>query len=200
MKANPICRVCSIALTDETWNPSNRKRNNYICKSCNNKKSYSWYKAHPEKLKEKWTRASRKEGKRQFNENKGCSLYLGVHIAEQALSLAFKDVVKMPYGNPGYDFICNHGKKIDVKSSCLREGERNAKGWNFTINYNHIADYFLCLAFDNREDLTPLHVWLIPGSKLGSLSGTSISPTTIHKWDEYRIDITKISNCCEAIR
>jgi hypothetical protein len=92
-----------------------------------------------------------------FSENKECASYLGVHIAERLLSKIFENVTRMPYGNPSYDFICGKGYKIDVKSSCLRYGSQ----WNFTINKNKIADYFLLLGFDNRRDLNPQHVWII---------------------------------------
>ena len=97
----------------------------------------------------------------------------------------------MPYGNKGFDFICCHNKNIDVKSSCLRK----SGGWIFHIDHNIVADYFLCIAFDNRDDLTPLHVWLIPGSTINHLQSTGISPSTVHRWDEYMIDHSKISTC-----
>lgn len=123
-------------------------------------------------------------------------MFLGVHIAERVLSYVFKDVEVMPYGNPGYDFTCNKGKLIDAKSSCIRKDG----SWMFSIRRNIVADFFICLAFDNRKDLTPLHAWMIPGNKLNHLKTTSISQSTIHKWDEYRLDLSKISACCDEIR
>ena len=109
----------------------------------------------------------------------------------------------MPMNNQGYDIICNHGKLIDIKSSCILfrivDGIKYSR-WMFTINHNTTADYFLCLAFDNREALKPLHAWLIPGSKINHLKNTSVSPSTINKWDEYALDISKISDCCDAMR
>lgn len=76
--------------------------------------------------------------------NKGCTSYLGVYIAEQVLSKLFKNVTKMPYGHTGFDFICGKDKKIDVKSACKRKFKPNswADAWDFTINKNKIADYF----------------------------------------------------------
>ena len=134
--------------------------------------------------------------KHTFSENKQCSLYLGIHVAEKVLSHVFKNVEVMPHGNKGYDFICNHGKKIDVKSACI--GKNGA--WLFNIKHNTIADYFLCIAFDNRNDLNPTHAWLIPGSKFSRLVGVSISISTIHKWDDYWLDIDKIVMCCDICR
>lgn len=196
MKANPICRVCKVILTDENWNHSAQKLNSYLCKACACKYAKQRYDANPEKYKAQTTRANRKKGTQPFNENKACSSYLGVHIAERVLSHVFKDVEVMPRNNPGYDLICNLGKKIDVKSSCLHADGK----WSFTIKHNTTADHFLCLAFDNREDLTPLHAWLLPGEKFSHLTKATISPSTISRWQAYRLDLTKINACCDAMR
>ena len=135
-------------------------------------------------------------GRLPMNENRDCPDYLGVYFAEGALYKVFKNVKRMPMGNPGFDFICDKGM-IDVKSACKRKG-RN--GWQFHISYNTTPNYFLFLALDNRKDLNPLYIWLIPGEKLNHLSSASISPPTIHKWDEYRLDITKVAACCNTLR
>lgn len=106
--------------------------------------------------------------KKSMGENKSCSAYLGVHIAERILSKIFSNVKRMPYNNRGYDFICQKGYKIEVKSSCLRHQERGTNvhaKWDFEVNKNIIADYFIFIAFDNRDDLTPCHIWLIGGAE-----------------------------------
>ena len=203
----PSCRVCGIELNDENWRPSLRKRNRRVCKKCNNKYDRSWRKANPERAREnsrrRCARQRRKQGMLPFNENRECALFLGIHVAERVLGHVFKDVEQMPNGNPGYDFICNHGKKIDVKSSCIVTHTVNGteyQSWHFNIRRNPIADFFLCVAFDNRDDLNPMYTWLIPGSVVNHLMATDISPGTIHKWDEYQLDISKIVLCCEAMR
>lgn len=196
MKANPTCRVCNVVLDSENWYASRQKQNDYICKKCKREQLFLWRKANPDKMRLQWERSDRKRGKQPYNKNKECAQYLGIHVAERVLSHAFKDVIRMPMNNPGYDVTCNMGKKIDIKSSCKRKNG----SWTFTINRNTTADFFLCIAFGDREELTPLHVWLIPGSKLNHLKHTAISKSTIHKWDEYRLDITKISQCCEMMR
>ena len=131
--------------------------------------------------------------------NHECPAYLGVTVAERVLSKVFKNVKRMPYKNPGYDLICGQGYEIDVKSSVMR-GTRVA--WSFGINHNRIADYFLCLAFDNREDLNPMHIWLIPGRKINHLAGLSISVTTIDKWSQYELTdkLDKVIACCNVMR
>ena len=196
MVDKPICKVCNVELNDENWYPCNRSCRKYICKECNNQRVNLWWKANPDKARAKARKASRKNGIRSYDENKECTMFLGVHVAERVLSHVFKDVKRMPMHNPGYDFICNHGKLIDVKSACL-----NKNGpWTFHIYYNAIADYFLCLAFDNRRDLNPLYAWLLPSSDFSHLSGTTIRPSTIHRWDEYRLNVEKMSECCDVIR
>jgi hypothetical protein len=136
-----------------------------------------------------------------MGENRNCSSFLGVHVAERVLRHVFKDVVQMPTNNHGFDFICNHGKRIDAKSSCKRiEGSNEHIRWQFHIDKNIIADYFVLLAFDNRDDTNPLHGWMIPGHVVNNRVTISISESTIDKWDEYRIDIDDIIDCCDSMR
>ena len=196
MESNKVCVKCGVDLNDENWQPSHRKNYDYVCKECNIKKGRQWRQANIEKYKATYIRAHRKQGQRPLNENKECSSYLGVYIAERVLSHVFKDVKRMPYGNPGYDVICNRDKLIDIKSSCIQKDGR----WSFTINHNTTADFFLCIAFDNREDLTPLHAWLLPGAKVSHLTGASISLNMVDKWDAYRLDLSKITTCCDIMR
>ena len=131
--------------------------------------------------------------------NKNCSTYLGVIIAEQLLAKAFKNVERMPSNNKGFDFKCNHGYMIDVKSS-TKNKKRNA--WLFMIKQNQIADYFLCLAFDNRQNLNPLHIWLIPSKEINYLKGLSISEGTINKWNKYELTdkLDKVIGCCNIMK
>lgn len=138
-----------------------------------------------------------KRGGRSMNENKECAAYLGIHVAERVLSKIFKGVEVMPRNNPGYDFICNKGKKIDVKSSTLCI---NSNRFRFRIANNRIAELFLCIAFDNRDNLNPLHIWLLPGHIINHLTTASISINKIDKWDEYRLEIDKVIECCETMK
>ena len=100
------------------------------------------------------TKYNRLHGNLPMSKNKACAAYLGIFVAEGVLHNVFVNVERMPYGHKGYDFICSKGMKIDVKSGCIT----NRGAWAFTINKNTIADYFLCLAFDNRDDLNPMHM------------------------------------------
>lgn len=172
-----------------------------LCRKCYNAKYGTAYRAeHREEGRVYATKRRRLVGIRPMGENRECALFLGVHVAERVLRNVFKDVEQMPNNNPGYDFICNRGKKIDVKSSTTYTHTTFADCWVFRIARNTIADFFLCIAFDNRNDLTPLHMWLIPGNAVNDKLGIRVSVTTIDKWDEYRIPIDKVVSCCNEMK
>lgn len=192
------CRKCGVELiVGENWYECQSKCYNYICNECTIIKTGANQRANPERSR-KYSRAYYyRNGGESMAENKTCSQFLGVHVAERVLSETFKNVERMPHGHPGYDFICNKGKKIDVKASCLNVRE---KRWRYFIKYNSAADYFLCLAFDNREDLNPLHAWLVPSERLQHMSHANISQNTIYKWDKYRIEIDRVVKCCDEMK
>lgn len=175
-------------------NTTQRQLDNYMytCKECRHKYQQS---RHAER--DDWRHRTGRQ--LPMNENKRCSSFLGVFVAERVLSHVFKNVQKMPYGTPGYDFICGRGHKVDVKSAC-RSHDGIHDRWKFHIFKNRVAEYFLCLAFDNREDLNPGYMWLIPGGVVNHRTGVSISVTTLQKWDEYALDVSKVSACCDIMR
>ena len=196
-QTNPICRRCNVELNDENWYSSSKERHDYICKPCLMDKNKEWYHANLDKARAQKTRANRKHGTKPMNENRECASFLGVHVAEKVLANVFKNVERMPHNNKGYDFICGQGYKIDVKSSTIHK-KRGC--WQFNIERNKIADHFLCIAFDNRDDLNPLHLWLIPGYVINPYRGVSIRPDTIHRWCEYQLDINRVVACCNTMK
>jgi hypothetical protein len=132
--------------------------------------------------------------------NKDCSGYLGIYIAEGILSSFFDGIERMPINNPGYDFLCRRGYKIDVKSSCLLKNNRgNRTRWQFNINRNQIADYFLCIGFDNRVDIEPQGVWLIPGELVKNRETLSIGSVRT-KWSRFEKSLDKVLIECEKMR
>ena len=197
MKTIHECRVCRDVLTNENWSPSFQKKGDSICKECHTKNVRLYQKNNPDKVKAVYERCHKNNGGLPMGKNKDCPSYLGVHVAELLLRHLYNDVEVMPYGTPGYDIICNKGMKIDVKSGCII---KNRHGWMFHINHNIIADYFICVAFDNREDLNPLHIWLIPGHVLNHLTGASISPSSVHRWNAYKQNIGEALACCDSIK
>lgn len=157
------------------------------CKKCNTICNRDWMyktgKSHP------------------MNKNRGCSSFLGIHVAEEVLAGLFEHVEKAPMNNPGWDFICGKKKRIDCKSSCLRQDSRTIL-WGFEINKNDKCDYFLCIAFDDRENLNPLHVWLIPGDVINHLVCLSItdSSKSLYKWKKYEKSLDKVLTCCAILK
>ena len=174
-----------------------RKHN---CKKCHNEYNKKWVKANPNKNKKINERRSLKRGHKPISENKECPCFLGVHVAERVLSNIFKDVVRQPIGNPGFDFICNKGKKIDVKSACLYYGKNQKPYWTFMIRKNKTADYFLCLAFDNRKNLEPKYMWLLPANKFNKQVSAAVSTNKINKWNQYKLSIDKVLDCCNMLK
>ena len=138
-----------------------------------------------------------------MSENRECGVFLGVYIAEKVLSNVFKNVTRMSLCNPGYDFVCSNGYKIDVKSSCLlNHGGTSSIQWHFNINKNTIADYFLLIGFDNREDLNPMRVWLVPGNVINTKIGIGVSnvPKSLNRWATYEKPITNVIDCCNQLK
>ena len=197
-----VCRKCGDELVvGENITQYGIDDSCYICRNCRRDYKQEYQHKNPGHLRDQTREWLHRTGRNKpMNENKNCAAYLGVHIAEQVLSIAFKNVKVMPYGNPGFDFICGGGYMIDVKSSCRHHHENRADYWLFTINKNRIADYFLCLAFDNRESLNPEHLWLIPAGNINNRMGVSISETVLDRWAEYALDIDQISACCNTMR
>lgn len=138
----------------------------------------------------------REKGELSYIDNKNCSVHLGVFVGEKIFSTLYPNAVHMPAGNPGYDFVCRNGAKIDIKTSTLHTGDR----WGFNIDKNILADFFVCIAFDNRIDLNPLHIWMFPSNDVCAFSTITACANTLSKWDKYKMDINKVVKCYNNIR
>jgi len=172
--------------------------NRWGCAQCNRENARRFYHDHSylDRLHERGIC-------QPISENKGCAKYLGVYIVERVLAHVFKHVQRMPIDNPGYDFICGKGMKVDAKSSCLRHDRRcRSTHWNFGIKRNPIAEYFILVAFDDRAHLNPLHIWLIPGHLLRHFMSLTITNNEqgIAKWQEYERPLDKVVVCCDTMR
>lgn len=164
-----------------------------MCRSCYNK---WWHDNHPGYTTEWFHRTGKCN---PHNENRMCSQYLGIFIGEKVLSKVFKNVERMPINHSGYDFICGNGYKIDVKVSCRRIHKNKSDNWVFNNRQNKIADYFLCMAFNNRDDLDPEYIWLIPNVDIDNKNSISLAESVLPKWDEYKLDIGKVVKCCDTM-
>ena len=201
------CTKCGeIKPLDEFYNNKGGKANKYSqCKKCKRDINKKYNREHKEKKakesKEWYERTGRQKGGHlSMYENKLCAQYLGIVIAERLCRHLFKDVEIMPMHNPEFDIICNKGKKIDVKSASVTLSNGKYPHWQFHIDLNKIPDFFILIAFDNRTDLNPLHLWMIPGNILNHLSGIAIPPSTIHKWNKWKRDIKDAQLCCNEIK
>lgn len=135
--------------------------------------------------------------------NKDCPYFLGVAVAENILSKVFKNVKRMLDTNPGFDFTCDKGYKIDVKASCFYT-KKNNPCWMFHINKNKIPDYFILIGFDNRKDLNPMKLWLVPKDILKDKVGLSITNTerSLKKWKQYELGnkLDEVITCCSSLQ
>lgn len=186
MISEKICSTCGIKKSESEYYKKKNNRYAAQCKQCT-----------ISRIKNNQIGISSIQGYK----NKQCTTYLGVHVAEHLLSKVFSNVMRMPSGHKGYDFICGKGFKIDVKSSSLiLATNSDTHHWFFTTKKNKVADYFALLAFDNRVSLTPLHFWIIPTDILNDKVTATISPTTTHKWKEFEKPTDKIITYCNDIK
>lgn len=126
------------------------------------------------------------------------ALWLGVYVAEPLLTAYFGNANKMPITNPGFDYVCSRGYKIDVKSSIISRLDKHGKGgrWKFQ-GINDIADYFFCIGFDNRDDLNVIKVWLFPKSVVSGIRTITISLSKLKKFEQYELNSESARILCE---
>ncbi len=110
------------------------------------------------------------------SENKGCARYFGEYIEQKYVSQIFEDPI--PFKGPHcgqhcekkYDFECKNGFKVKHIASCVRIDNYHVSYsgdpipyWGYLIRKNNVPDYWILSAWDNRESLEPLYVWIING-------------------------------------
>ena len=121
-------------------------------------------------------------------------------IIEKLLCNYFKDTIKMPYGNPGFDFYCSKSYKIDGKGSLKQSNNY----WMFYIDKNTIADYFACVAclINDLGNIIPTHFWLIPGNEINDRSTIAIRDTekSLLKWKQYEQPLDRVIKCCQEMK
>jgi hypothetical protein len=70
-----------------------------------------------------------------------------------------------------YDWVCRNGLKIKhiASSTIVDDYHRSPVSntpipyWQYAIRRNQVPDYFILSAWDNRESLTPMYIWIIKG-------------------------------------
>ena len=194
---------------DEKYRKKNRERINkderdYRKKNrerINKKKRNNYKKNHKVFIKRERIRR-RKNGMLPWSQVK--HLRLGLYI-EQAIARMFGSVAEVT-NNPGVDFICPNGYKMQVKTSSLSKSKYPS--WYFNINENKIVDYFILVAVNHIDDIDKenfkhVHIWIMKGNVLNYKTGVSISPSRVYKWNEYSIMKeyeNKFINCCNVIK
>jgi hypothetical protein len=58
----------------------------------------------------------------------------------------------------------------------------------------------LCIAFNDRQSLTPEHVWLIPAHIVNSKVLLGIPESRLDAWNTYERSIEKVISLCEVLR
>lgn len=84
-------------------------------------------------------------------------------------------------------------------------------GWKFShIDFNHIADYFILSAWNDRDSLTPLHIWIFhrddivrgyPFWMRGSLN-ISDTPKQLKEFEKYDVTdrLEKLNELCKKLK
>jgi hypothetical protein len=202
------CKKCHALLEEDCFSKDSHNKTDglrNVCKSCSNLYQKEYSKTHLVEKRKYMLNYMHQTGRsRPMRDAKDCAPYLG-HVSEVALSGVFSRVEMMPYGNPGYDFLCSNGYKIDVKSGCLRipKGNRRINQyWGFAIRKNIVADYFLLLAFGDRDTLTPLHVWLVPGEVINKKMHVFVTDDvdSIARWAPYERPIDRVLCACDKMK
>jgi len=131
---------------------------------------------------------------KEFNED--CPIHFG-EFTENLMIQTFEDPIKMPPNNPGFDWKCRNGDKVDNKGRCLDYDNRsNWSGWIFSIRYNDVADIFILSAWDNRDSLNPLHVWIFHKNDIIRKGNGAYAP----KVEFWKRDGFTITNTPEGLK
>jgi hypothetical protein len=180
-------RACKVhGMVEHAWHkrPKLAARGHFVCMECSRESVRRSMGCHP------------------MSENRSCAGWLGIHVAERALSKFFAHITRTPSGSSGGDFRCDKGFLIDVKCACLHFRVGQCAHWTVFPGHNTEADFFLFLLFDNRKDLTPMHVMLVPGCVVNNQSSVSITNNikSLAKWVQYEKPLDKVVCCCEKMR
>jgi uncharacterized CHY-type Zn-finger protein len=183
-----ICSACKQVLPFDAFYEVDHERGYHSsrCKACDTKYAKA--------------RRNAKGTQIPLEQAKDIGAYLGVYIVERLLGSVFKTTIRMPYGNPGYDFICGKGFKVDVKASCRHHKGKAADRWHFNIKKNKTADYFACFAMDSRQSLNPEHFWLFPSCVISNKHSLVIFEDHLDLWGAYEQPLDRVIQGCAVIR
>ncbi len=201
--------TCWMQQNDIMKNPAdiNREKKNKIIKNagCNTEKEYLDKRSREAGFRD-WSDRVKTYGDHIPREDPDCPLWLG-YISEKYVMKTFEDPTIMPTNNPGFDWICSNGKKIDHKGACILYIKGKLPIWIFKIRHNKMADYFILSAWDNRESLTPLHVWIfgkndiVRGRKFCEFESFAImdTPEKLKEFEKWEVSdrLEKLKELCD---
>ncbi len=162
------------------------RRNLYIIKGFKSQKEYEDYLAKKIGFDDKKERNRfwhYDNGSIPMSENIDSGQYLGIEMAERRVARMLLPIVlekiekEMPYGNPGFDFICHNNQKIDIKSTTLN----GLNKLSFHIRWNNIPEYFMLVGFNNREELNIIGIWMIKKGERLRYNRSSSSKLELYK-------------------
>jgi hypothetical protein len=141
------------------------------------------------------------------NISKDLEQYFGIHITEKYVSSIFKDSLRMPINNRGYDWICKKGYKIQHKASCLTYDDKGWQGFAYKILNNDITDYFILTGWNNRKDLVPIYILLIHSEEIvrdrpfwmRKMFYITNKPKYLLEFERYNLPdkLEKLKECCK---
>lgn len=157
------------------------------------------------------------------SQNEDCADSFGIDIGEELfrrfLLTIFEYVEHMKRGNRGFDFICKNPRqefidkyhqfkfekdkeyRIQHKARCIRYDTNSDEwsGWHYSISdrngYNNNTDYFILSAWDDRDNLNILHIWIfykndmVRGEKFWKRKGFVITntPKKLKEFQNYEL-------------
>lgn len=119
-----------------------------------------------------------------YSDNSECPTYFGQYIEEKYVSQIFDHPVPFEFpkdelgritdNHKPYDYLCKKGLKIKMVSSvCHTSPSKVSKVtgdmlpyFEYAIRKNSVPDYYILSAWDNRESLDPLFVWIIKSNEI----------------------------------
>lgn len=134
--------------------------------------------------------------------NEDCSPWFG-QFTENLMIHIYPGAKKMPYGNPGFDYLWN-GVKIDNKGRCLEHSWKSQR-WKFDIRWNNSAEKFSLSGWDNRKSLVPIVAFefdrndIVRGKPFWKRDSISITytPEGLEQFEDYQIDIEWLKKLCD---
>ena len=192
------CSKCKITKDESEFYKKSTSKDglDMQCKDCKNEYNKNHRENHNKHAREYRYR----RGAKSMGENKDCTSYLGCYINERILKHVMPNAILMDSNNPGYDLVCGKGYLVDAKASALHYSKYQTPRWDFCIKKNEIPDYFLLTAYSDRESLEIIHMWLIPAKEINDKVTVLISISSVHKWDQYKIDHTEALNCVNEMK